>query len=54
MLDRSNRLDSITDLRDKNMSKLQETGKDRGPWHAVVHGVAEIDRTKQLKNNTIF
>ena len=31
-------LDDITDL---NLSKLQETVKDRGNWHAAAHGVSE-------------
>ena len=34
-------LDSITDSKDMNFSKLQETVKDREAWHAAVHGVAE-------------
>ena len=32
-------LDGITDSKDMNLSKLQETVKDRGAWHATVHGV---------------
>ena len=32
-------LDSITDLMDMNLSKLQEIVKDREAWHATVHGV---------------
>ena len=32
-------LDSITDSMDMNLSKLRETVKDRGAWHAAVHGV---------------
>ena len=34
-------LDSITDSVDMNLSKLQELVKDRGAWHAAVHGVAK-------------
>ena len=32
-------LESITNSMDRNLSKLQETVKDRGAWHATVHGV---------------
>ena len=32
-------LESITDLMDMNLSKLQDTVKDKGTWHAAVHGV---------------
>ena len=31
-------LDSITDSRDMNLSKLWEIVKDRGAWHAAVQG----------------
>ena len=34
-------LDSITSSMDMNLSKLQETVKDRGAWHTAVHGVAK-------------
>ena len=34
-------LDSITDSMNMNLSKLQETVKDRGAWRAVVHGVTK-------------
>ena len=34
-------LDGITDSMDVNLSKLGETVKDRGTWHAAVHGVAK-------------
>ena len=44
-------LDSISDSMDVNLSKLQEIGEDRGDWHAIVHGVAELDMTERLNNN---
>ena len=34
-------LDSITSSMDMNLSKLQETVKDRGAWHTAVQGVAK-------------
>ena len=34
-------LDSITSSMDMNLSKLQETVKDRGAWCAAVHVVAK-------------
>ena len=34
-------LDSITDSMHMNLSKLQETVKERGVWYAVVDGVAK-------------
>ena len=34
-------LDSITDSKDTNLSKLQEIVKDREAWHAAVYGVAK-------------
>ena len=33
-------LESLTDSMDMNLSKLREIMKDRGTWHAKVHGVA--------------
>ena len=42
-------LDSITDSTDMNLSKLQETVKDRDAWHAAVHGVTKS--LKQQNNN---
>ena len=38
-------LDSITNLMDMNSSKLREIEKDRGGWHAAVHGVAKSKMT---------
>ena len=34
-------LDSITNSMDMNLSKLQEIVKDRGAWHAAVHGITK-------------
>ena len=43
-------LDSITDSMDMDLSKLQETMKDREAWHAAVHRVT-MSQT-QLSNKT--
>ena len=34
-------LDSITDSKDMNVSKLREILKDREAWCAAIHGVAK-------------
>ena len=39
---------SLDDITDMNLSKLQETVKNREAWHAAVHGVAKSQT--RLKN----
>ena len=34
-------LDGIIDLMDMSWSKLPETVKDRGAWHAAVYGITK-------------
>ena len=40
-------LDSITDSKDMNLSKLQEIVEDRGAWCEAVHGVAYDSAAEQ-------
>ena len=36
-------LDGITNLMGMGMGELQEFVMDREAWHAVVHGITELD-----------
>ena len=51
-------LDDITNSMDMNLSKLQETVKNRGAWHAAVHGIAKnwtrlIEQQQQQTRETV-
>jgi len=40
-------LDSITNSRDMNLSKLWEIVEGRGDWRAAVHGVTELEQQQR-------
>ena len=50
---REKQLDSITDSKDMNLSKLQEIVKDRDQVCCSSQGRKELDMTEQLNNNNI-
>ena len=43
-------MDGKTVSMDMSLSKLLEMVKDRESWHAVVHGITELDTTEKLNN----
>ena len=46
-------VDSITDSMDMNLSKLQETLKDRGAWSAAVHGIVKSQTQRSNETTTL-
>ena len=49
--ERMKMLDNITDSMGMNLSKSWEIVKDRGAWHAAVHGFTTIWILAKLSNN---
>ena len=47
-------LDSITNLMDMNLSKLQQTVEHTGDWNVRSRGHKESNITQQLNNNISF
>ena len=46
-------VDSITDSMDMNLSKLQETVKDRGAWSAAVRGIVKSQTQRSNETTTL-
>ena len=40
--------DGITDSMDVRLGRLRELVMEREAWHAVIHGITELDMTERL------